>query len=69
MIQKVSATGSPVVRITDRDGRGMSILQGDTSRISLTNADIVDFIQAVIAIAESNAARTVRKPRKQKQNA
>lgn len=61
---RVPVAGAPDIRATPRDGTGLTLYQGDV-RICMTNADIVDFIQAVITIAEQNAAGlNSRKPRK-----
>jgi hypothetical protein len=55
---RVPVTGAPDIKVTPRDGKGINFYQSD-SRITMTNADVLGFVDAVVTIAQqNNAART-----------
>jgi hypothetical protein len=59
---RVEVTNGPIIRVTPRDGRGLTIYQND-ARITMTNADIYEFIDACITVAQQNS---MQKPSREK---
>jgi len=55
MVATIPVTNAQPLRLSDKDGRGSTFGKAPTTRITMTNNEIVDFIQAVTAIAYSNA--------------
>jgi hypothetical protein len=73
VIKKVEVTGAPDIRISDRDGEGIAILQGDCRiRFDATDAlPIFDALAEMLAQLRVNQGRHKgrhdRKPRKKEQ--
>lgn len=59
---RVPVTNGPIIKVTPRDGRGITLYQND-ARITMTNADVVAFVDAVITVAQANR---MQKPSREK---
>ena len=54
---RVPVTNGPIIKVTPRDGRGITIYQND-ARITMTSADVVAFVDAVVTTAMANNMQT-----------
>jgi hypothetical protein len=47
------------IRVSDRDGRGISLRQGQ-SKIRIDNSDILKLVDAIVSVAQATAATNER---------